>query len=412
MNKKNIFIYFLLALPLLLTSCLKDQEDLFPESASLRTANYLSNAKKVLTSSANGWLLNYYPDREQSYGGSAFVLKFDDETVTVTSEITGDPAYTVQSTYTLNNEDGPVLMFDTYNELMHYFATPSGSSGAGGYEAYDGDFIFIIMGISEDQNTITLKGNRSGNIMYMYRLNGSGEDYLTKVLVTEETMPTNYSFVAGDETVNVALSSGNAVFSGESVDEEKAYIYTDQGVEFYEPVTINGVELKGIKNGGEAEVTTAIGSDLQLKAIFLPINEIFYNSDWYISYNNLGDFTKTYFDVAIAGSAGEGEVISTMAFTIINGFSLYFISGGYAGALAFDTELIGDDEIKLTYNGNNNYSNGNWYYNNAGYDSLIVPLQRTFKLEANSKIRPTIVKMTDTSEPTNSFIVTASPASF
>ncbi len=413
MKKNNIILFLLMALPtLLLTSCLKDQEDVFSESASLRTANYLSNAKKVLTSSANGWLLNYYPDREQSYGGCAFVLKFDDETVTVNSELGGDPTYAVTSTYIMNNEDGPVLMIDTYNELMHYFATPHGSSGAGGYEAYDGDFIFIIMEISEDQNTIKLKGSRSGNIMYMHRMTTTAEEYLTQVLATEETMPTNYSFEAEGETINIVLSGGNATFSSDNIDEKKAYIYTNEGIQFYEPVTIYDNVFEGIKNGGEADVTTAIGSGLQLNVIFLPINEIFYNTDWYISYANLGDFTKPYFDKAIAGSAGEKEVISMMAFTVINGLSLYFVSGNYAGALAFDTEFIEDDQIKLTYNGANNYSNGTWYYTNAGYDNLTVPLQRTFKLEANSKIRPTIVKMTDISEPTNYLIVTASPASF
>ena len=71
MKKNDIILFLLMALPtLLLTSCLKDQEDVFEESASARTANYLSNTKKVLTSAENGWLLNYYPDRDQSYGGT------------------------------------------------------------------------------------------------------------------------------------------------------------------------------------------------------------------------------------------------------------------------------------------------------------------------------------------------------
>jgi len=56
MKKKNIILFLLMALPtLLLTSCLKDQEDLFTESASQRTTTYLAKAKKVLTSSENGW---------------------------------------------------------------------------------------------------------------------------------------------------------------------------------------------------------------------------------------------------------------------------------------------------------------------------------------------------------------------
>ena len=276
MKKNDIILFLLMALPtLLLTSCLKDQEDVFEESASARTANYLSNAKKVLTSAENGWLLNYYPDRDQSYGGTPYVLKFSDETVEVSSELAGDPTYSVESTYVLRNEDGPVLMFDTYNELMHYFATPSGSSGAGGYEAYDGDFIFIILGISADQDTITLKGSRSGNVMYMYRLPGSGVDYLSKVLETEETMPVNYTFNVQDEIVNVTLSGGTASFISPSkkVNELMAYIYTDRGIEFYEPVDIYGTVLNGIVNSGEAEVTSSIGdSPVQMKVVFLPIN--------------------------------------------------------------------------------------------------------------------------------------------
>ena len=312
MNKKNIFIYFLLALPLLLTSCLKDQEDLFTDSASARTTKYLAEVQDVLTSAENGWLLNYYPDREQSYGGAVYTLRFDDEQVTVSSEIAGDPNYTETSTYILNNEDGPVLMFDTYNQLMHYFATPSGSSGAGGYEAYDGDFIFIILDISEDKNTITLKGNRSGNIMYMHRMTESSSSYITKVLQTQETMPINYTFESEGETVKVALSNGRANFSSESVDESTAYIYTSEGVEFYEPVVVNDVVIGGIKNNGEAEYTTAIGSDLQLKSVFLPINEILISSDLYFSYNNMSTFAQTAFLNLKTLSDSEGEAISTV----------------------------------------------------------------------------------------------------
>ena len=190
MNKKNIFIYLLLALPLMLTSCLKDQEDVFSESASARTVKYLENAKKVLTSSNNGWVLNYYPDRDLSYGGYVYTLKFGQENVEVFSELASDAEPSKTSLYTLKNEDGPVLMFDTYNEYMHFFATPHGSSGAGGYEAYDGDFIFIIMNISEDGNTIKLKGNRSCNIMYMHRLTGeeTSASYMNKIKTINKCM--------------------------------------------------------------------------------------------------------------------------------------------------------------------------------------------------------------------------------
>ena len=76
--KKIIFAYILMMLPaVLMTSCLKGQEDKFSESASQRSANYLAYVKEVLMSSENGWVLNYFPDRNQSYGGYAYTVKFD-----------------------------------------------------------------------------------------------------------------------------------------------------------------------------------------------------------------------------------------------------------------------------------------------------------------------------------------------
>ena len=176
--KNKILAYLLLMMPALLaTSCLKDQDNLFDKSASLRVSEYLSNTKRVLTSSEHGWALDFFPDRKQSYGGYSYTLKFTDQTVEVCSEISNKLTYTETSTYTLDNEDGPVIAFDTYNNIFHFFSTPGSGSGAGGYEAYDGDFIFIIMDISDDENTITLKGNRSGNILYMHRISESIVDY-------------------------------------------------------------------------------------------------------------------------------------------------------------------------------------------------------------------------------------------
>ena len=52
---------------LTLSSCLKDQEDVFDGNASERMQTYLSEAQKTLMSAENGWALDYYPDRNQSY---------------------------------------------------------------------------------------------------------------------------------------------------------------------------------------------------------------------------------------------------------------------------------------------------------------------------------------------------------
>ncbi len=265
MNKKNIFIYFLLALPLLLTSCLKDQEDLFEDSASARSTKYLSNVKNVLTSAEYGWVLDYFPDREQSYGGYAYTLKFDEHNAEVCFELANDVTKSITSTYILNNEDGPVLMFDTYNDYMHFFATPTGSSSAGGYEAYDGDFIFIIMNISEDGNTITLKGNRSGNIMYMHKLTQSIAAYQTEMkefmenLVFDQAVGVvdgttyNMSIAATDRYITIEPVVADASEGEETEEEvevepiEAPFCFNIDGFSFYQPVTIGDKEVRVFK---------------------------------------------------------------------------------------------------------------------------------------------------------------------
>lgn len=243
MNKKNIFIYLLMTLPLLMTSCLKDQEDLFSDSASARTAKYLDKVKKVLTSSENGWTLNYFPDRFQSYGGYSYSLKFDDKQVTACCELAIDVTETITSYYTLNNEDGPVLMFDTYNEFLHFFSTPTGSSGPGGYEAYDGDFIFIVMNISEDENVITLKGNRTGNIMYMYRQEKSITDYQKDL----ESFKTDMVFekaagVIGGAQDTLLINSNTRSIKFQTPDSliESTFCFEADGIALYKPIEVSG----------------------------------------------------------------------------------------------------------------------------------------------------------------------------
>ena len=80
MRLNKLFIATLLAFSTLaLQSCLKDQEDIFDESSSERMQAVLENTKAVLTSSDNGWIFDYYPDRNLSYGGCVYVLKFDNK---------------------------------------------------------------------------------------------------------------------------------------------------------------------------------------------------------------------------------------------------------------------------------------------------------------------------------------------
>ena len=278
--KKKVLSFLLMMLPaLLLTSCLKDQDDLFSDSASQRAANYLDKARKVLVSSENGWVLDYFPHSEQAYGGYSYTLKFDDQYVTVCSEVADDVTKSIKSTYILDNEDGPCISFDTYNEYMHYFATPTGASGPGGYEAYGGDYIFIILDISEDENTITLKGNRSGNIMYMHRLTESISDYQQKLADFVENLVFDKAAADIDgKKYNLTIDASNKkmTIAPETPAEgeetiEAPFCFDKDGFSFYKPVTINGKEVRVFTyNESEGTFVAQEDNSVVFKALLLP----------------------------------------------------------------------------------------------------------------------------------------------
>lgn len=274
MNKKNIIIYLLMALPLMLTSCLKDQEDLFPESASARSAKYLDNVRRVLTSSENGWVLNYFPDRNQTYGGYSYTLKFDDRTVTSCCELAPDVTESITSTYTLSNEDGPVLVFDTYNEYLHFFATPTGSSGAGGYQAFDGDFIFIVMNISENENVITLKGNRSGNMMYMYRLNKSIAEYQADLQDLKDNLVFDKAAgVIGNEADMMYIYSDERFIEIQTPDTliEAPFCFEADGIALYQPIEVSGKTINSLKyDGNEGTLVAKDDAEVVFKGLLVP----------------------------------------------------------------------------------------------------------------------------------------------
>lgn len=236
MKIKYSFLLLLATMPLFLTSCLHDQEDVFDESASTRMQTYLSNAKSTLTSAEHGWAFDYYPDRKLSMGGVAYGVQFSDTAATVTCVLA--PGKKETSYYRMTTDDGPVLSFDTYNTLMHYFATPSSSQ----YQAYDGDFEFVIDSVGSD--CIKVHGKRSLNTMYLRKLDKSIEDYTADASAMLHAFTlVGATGTIGSTEVAVTVDTDSQWFYFKSDDKNEAstaYIVTDKGVRFYEPITIGG----------------------------------------------------------------------------------------------------------------------------------------------------------------------------
>ena len=114
----------LVAVSFTMQSCLHDNEETFDRSAAERIDDAVSNAKNILLSADNGWHLEYYLGIDYAYGGYNFLINFgSDGKASVASEIAPSDM-TTSSSWDIVKDQGPVLTFDTYNEIMHYLAQP------------------------------------------------------------------------------------------------------------------------------------------------------------------------------------------------------------------------------------------------------------------------------------------------
>ena len=233
-------------------SCLKDQEDVFEDSAAARLTKTLQEAQKVLVGAEYGWRMYYYPDPDQSYGGYVYTIKFTEDKATVWSELSNNAS---ESLYKLTRDDGPVLTFDTYNSNIQFFATPSSTA----YQAYKGDFEFVIYKATAGE--VVLKGKRTRNVIKMYPL-GADEDPAAVVKAVSENASSVYvsqflGNIGGINTlVYVNLDYRQIGFydsdSAETVDKmtlitETPYAYTENGMLFYNEVTVGTEKISSLE---------------------------------------------------------------------------------------------------------------------------------------------------------------------
>lgn len=156
MKAKYLVIIGLLAATF--AACSRDEESLFEKPAAIRAQEAIDNAFNVFTSAENGWEMAYFPNLEASAKGYNMVLKFNKNgNVSVTAKnatTTGNKIVTdTASTWAVKSDYGPILTFDTYNDVFHAFSDPKGD-GAG----LLGDYEFLILKATPE--LVLLKGKK------------------------------------------------------------------------------------------------------------------------------------------------------------------------------------------------------------------------------------------------------------
>lgn len=287
---KRILPYITYFFILFLQACTNEVDNLFDVPAQQRVNEELKACKQLLTSSEYGWRLEYYPSANQAYGGYVMILKFTDESVTISSEITASPTMSVTSLYSLKSDMGPTLNFDSYNQILHYFSDPDNNGGAGLGKGYEGDYEFIIQSHSEDE--IILKGKKTKNIMRMIRMETNGETYLTELLNLRNSITSvqgilGYKGQVNGQEISITIPSERKMSIQVNNNEllNVAYMYTLSGIQFYQPIEIGGKEVTGLDWSKDHTTFTYEGKNLE------EVPDPVYPK--YLKY--LGSYTMTYY---------------------------------------------------------------------------------------------------------------------
>ena len=204
MKAKYLVIIGLLAATF--AACSRDEESLFEKSAAIRAQEAIDNAFDVLTTAENGWEMAYFPNLEASAKGYNMVLKFNKNgNVSVTAKNSATTANKIltdtASTWAVKSDYGPILTFDTYNDVFHAFSDPK-EDGAG----HLGDYEFLILKATPE--LVILKGKKHSAYTIMRPMKNTD---LPAYFAACEKMQTN---LFGNNNI-VTLTQGN----------EKMYLY-------------------------------------------------------------------------------------------------------------------------------------------------------------------------------------------
>ena len=317
--KKIYCLLVLFAAACINISCTGEVDDIFDKSASERIEDAIKSDTEILTSAANGWVMYYYPNGGAGYsagtqgiGGYVLTMTFTDTEVTAWNELLSGSSTSI---YRMTDDDGPTLSFDSFNRNLHYFATPSGTSKnlygeTGNYQAYKGDFEFLVLKHSPEE--IILKGKRSRNYYKMYPLTVSPEEYVSgTVSMSELIFMSTFDGSFQGQPANISLDLGyrqaTVTLNGDADNAKTvAYNFTPEGIRFYEDVKMGDNTFSSfIFDKDKGTLTSVQYPDMVLQGS-LPEGWSSYSSflgTWTLNYNNGETLSGVQFKQDVEGKS-------------------------------------------------------------------------------------------------------------
>jgi len=434
--KKYYYLTLILAISLL-QSCTNESELIFEKSASERMTEALNNYNQLLQAAPNGWVMQYYPQSSQAYGGYNLYFQFTNGEVTVKSDVQSPLLSTNEatSTYSLGEDMGPTLNFDSYNEVLNFFSNPALAVGGGAGFGYEGDYEFVFM--SGNANEVILRGKKTKNTIRLTPLPTSTtwEEYCDDVDAMIAKFAASGCMNAYTMTVNnleelVMKDPAYNRLSISYLEDEKvvsvdmSYVVSPSGIRFHEPLTINGITIQEFtfnETSNQMESTdgnVVIGYPTALGVFVTSLS----SSDWFLSSATMGGEILTKFnalntELGLSGERLRYAWLGRSMATRQPSFTFYSFhgAGNYTGSVLLSVKKVVNENSQITIVRTGTYeSNGGWYTNNVPtFPIFTESLEGIYNLTTtDSPSELSTVTLTDPNDASRSMVLTLSLVEF
>ncbi len=415
--KKTYRLLFALTALVFTASCTPEVEDAFDKPSPDRIAEAISETKDILTAAPNGWKMAY--QGSGGFGGFNILCRFDKED-NVFCEEESDHAKAT-SHYTVQQGQGVLLSFDSFNAALHKYSDPVGkingkSVGKDG-KGFQGDFEFRVMSCTKD--SIVLEGRKHGDRVVMTPMpeDLTWDSFFTQIatvasgmsseryniIIDKDTLPARMNL----HTLHTADKNGKAVAI--------PFIYTPQGIEVLKADSLNGRKLTAFTYSTDDKWVDPNDKGVMLSPRDITPLEAFFSDNWTINVGYSSTAEMNIWKAAAAYAASKNMEIVTVFFSTTPGFlSLSSYVGDDWGNLRTLYSTSGKNQITIkgfrpNPKGTANERNGAVYYNQYKLkdiaNTFLVNGQATdYTLSIDNPKHPLWLRMTSNSHDEVSFV--------
>lgn len=415
--KKTYRLLFALTALIFTAACTPEVEDAFDKPSPDRIAEAISETKDILTAAPNGWKMAY--QGSGGFGGFNILCKFDKED-NVFCEEESDHAKAT-SHYTVQQGQGVLLSFDSFNAALHKYSDPVGkingkSVGKDG-KGFQGDFEFRVMSCTKD--SIVLEGRKHGDRVVMTPMpeDLTWDSFFTQIATVASGMSSErYNIIIDKDTLPARMNL-HTLHTTDKNGKAVAipFIYTPQGIEVLKADSLNGRKLTAFTYSTDDKWVDPNDKSVMLSPRDITPLEAFFSDNWTINVGYSSTAEMNVWKAAAAYAASKNMEIVTVYFSTTPGFlSLSSYVGDDWGNLRTLYSTSGKDQITIkgfrpNPKGTANERNGAVFYNQYKLkdiaNTFLVNGQATdYTLSIDDPKHPLWLRMTSNSHDEVSFV--------